>query len=110
MKGKSKPGELPTPPPCDELTIVVEELKHAPQTATVAVAGFIQEWENAGAMLTVPETFAATLRIGSRLKVTRAEAKPTAPSPYDAGLCCMAAHANAVPPWTCDCPCHALKD
>ncbi len=22
------------------------------------------------------------------------------------GLCCMARHANAVPPWTCDCPCH----
>lgn len=20
--------------------------------------------------------------------------------------CCMARHANATPPWTCDCPCH----
>lgn len=25
---------------------------------------------------------------------------------YDSGLCCMARHANATPPWTCDCPCH----
>lgn len=24
----------------------------------------------------------------------------------DSGLCCMARHANAIPPWTCDCPCH----
>jgi hypothetical protein len=25
--------------------------------------------------------------------------------------CCMSRHANAVPPWTCDCPCHtAPKD
>ena len=22
------------------------------------------------------------------------------------GLCCLARHANATPPWTCDCPCH----
>jgi hypothetical protein len=25
---------------------------------------------------------------------------------FDDGTCCMAAHANAVPPWTCDCRCH----
>lgn len=24
--------------------------------------------------------------------------------------CCMARHANAVPPWTCDCPCHDRKN
>jgi hypothetical protein len=22
------------------------------------------------------------------------------------GLCCLAAHANATPPWTCSCDCH----
>jgi len=26
--------------------------------------------------------------------------------PLDSGLCCMARHANAVAPWTCNCPCH----
>ena len=26
--------------------------------------------------------------------------------PMDSGLCCITRHANAVPPWTCDCPCH----
>lgn len=26
--------------------------------------------------------------------------------PLDSGLCCMARHAQAVAPWTCDCPCH----
>lgn len=25
------------------------------------------------------------------------------------GMCCMARHANAVPPWTCDCPCHDVE-
>lgn len=25
---------------------------------------------------------------------------------FDSGLCCMARHAQATPPWTCDCPCH----
>jgi hypothetical protein len=36
----------------------------------------------------------------------------TAPprTPYESGLCCMAAHANAVPPWTCACPCHARQE
>jgi len=24
----------------------------------------------------------------------------------ETGLCCMARHANAKAPWTCDCPCH----
>jgi hypothetical protein len=24
----------------------------------------------------------------------------------ETGMCCGKAHANAVPPWTCDCPCH----
>lgn len=31
---------------------------------------------------------------------------PEERSPYDSGLCCMARHASAKPPWTCDCPCH----
>lgn len=31
-------------------------------------------------------------------------------APEDSGLCCMADHANAVPPWTCSCPCHTRKD
>ena len=26
------------------------------------------------------------------------------------GLCCMRDHANAVPPWTCQCECHHRKD
>jgi hypothetical protein len=26
------------------------------------------------------------------------------------GDCCMARHANATPPWTCDCPCHIRKE
>jgi hypothetical protein len=26
------------------------------------------------------------------------------------GSCCMRDHANAVPPWTCACECHARKD
>lgn len=34
------------------------------------------------------------------------EADPSAPTPYESGLCCLARHANATPPWTCDCPCH----
>ena len=25
------------------------------------------------------------------------------------GLCCLRAHATAVPPWTCDCICHKVK-
>lgn len=25
------------------------------------------------------------------------------------GLCCMTQHANAVPPWTCPCPCHDIE-
>lgn len=29
---------------------------------------------------------------------------------YESGDCCMARHANAVPPWTCDCPCHTMPD
>ena len=28
------------------------------------------------------------------------------PTVYDSGLCCMARHANATPPWMCDCRCH----
>lgn len=27
-------------------------------------------------------------------------------SDMDSGFCCLARHANAIPPWTCDCPCH----
>ena len=30
----------------------------------------------------------------------------TPPTVYDSGLCCMARHANAPPPWMCDCQCH----
>ena len=26
------------------------------------------------------------------------------------GLCCLAAHANATPPWTCTCSCHDVVD
>lgn len=27
----------------------------------------------------------------------------------ESSLCCLFRHANAVPPWTCDCPCHQLQ-
>lgn len=26
------------------------------------------------------------------------------------GECCLVAHAQATPPWTCSCPCHNRKD
>lgn len=34
----------------------------------------------------------------------------TSRSDFDSGLCCMARHANAVPPWTCDCACHSQPE
>jgi uncharacterized protein involved in type VI secretion and phage assembly len=50
---------------------------------------------------------------GAALAAAEAQvAALTAPprTPYESGLCCMAAHANAVPPWTCACPCHARQE
>jgi hypothetical protein len=31
-------------------------------------------------------------------------------TPEESGLCCMAKHAAATPPWTCDCYCHQRKE
>ncbi len=28
----------------------------------------------------------------------------------ESGLCCLSRHANAVAPWTCDCPCHSTVE
>ena len=65
-------AKLPTPPPITTLTILVEELVSATKGETVVLKGTIQEWEHAGALLTVPAEFAAPLRLGDVLKVTRA--------------------------------------
>lgn len=50
-----------------------------------------------------PEVYTALTQYIEHLQLPEARISAT---DTDTGLCCMAAHANATPPWTCDCPCH----
>lgn len=51
-----------------------------------------------------PEVYHALVEYVKKLKEEPKDAATDTDT--DTGLCCMAAHANATPPWTCDCPCH----
>lgn len=54
------------------VTVLIEELKHVPKSGTVVVQGWIEEQEKCGASLVLPEEFAEGLRLGDKLRITRA--------------------------------------
>lgn len=81
-------------------------------------AAFLRWIANAGATVGPLAAFTAgwEARGGSPMQIDEPADVPTTPvadtarDPLDSGLCCLARHANAVPPWTCDCPCHTRAE
>lgn len=74
----------------------------APETVTSIVA----RGGNVGVFAETPAQAELRAYREGRLAGEPFYTAPEERSPYDSGLCCMARHASAIPPWTCDCPCH----
>ena len=65
------------------------------------------EAQRLAALLTADDELRAHVRVDRAIhRADVDQGRNEQRTPEDSGLCCLAAHATATPPWTCDCPCH----
>jgi hypothetical protein len=90
---------------CKRFGIDVEDAVKGKDVAELVAA---EDWAAVAfhCLADLTKTQALAERLGYVPQTAVAGNKPT---DMESGLCCMAAHAQAVAPWTCQCQCHALS-
>lgn len=93
-----------------------EPIHHSKTKAYLGDGAYV-DWDGCGLVLTTEDGVSVTNRVVLEPDVYEALRRyveqlqvPAPRSDMDSGLCCMARHAQAVAPWTCDCPCHTREE